>query len=130
MFLIDAVFVFLVVLLVTSMFWTGTARSRPWPEVFWILVLMFFGTWALGSWLRPIGPAAWGVFWISYLVAAVAIALLLATATPPRSRPSSRPPGEVEDVDRASAVTARALFWLTLLLAISAVIGRYVVDWE
>jgi Ca2+/Na+ antiporter len=128
MFLIDAVFVFFVVLLVASMFWIGTGRFGPWPEVFWILVLMFFGTWAIGSWFRPMGPAAWGVFWLSYVIAAVAIALLLAAATPRRPRPSTRPPGETEEADQAAATTINAFFWLALVLAIAAVIGRYVID--
>jgi hypothetical protein len=70
-----------IVLLVGALFVALGGRG-PWPGMIWFFLILFVATWALGAWVRPIGPRVWDVPWLSFLIVAVVIALLIAAATP------------------------------------------------
>lgn len=86
--LVALLIVLFVTLLVGGAFAAAGARG-PWPGVIWFFLVLFFATWAIGAWAQPVGPRAWGVHWLTFLVVALLIALLIAAATP-RERYASR----------------------------------------
>ena len=108
----------------------GRSGPGPWAGVLFFLALTFLFTWAGGVWLRPIGPAAWGVSWIGFLIVALLVGLMLAVLSPLRHRPP--PPNPSEGVARggeaatAAVALAGILFWILLVLLGAAVIIGYV----
>ena len=80
--LINLLFVLVVSLAIGAMFSIGLRGRDDWAGTFWFFVVLFFGTWALGAWLRPFGPPAWDSYWVPYIIAAGVIALLLAAVSP------------------------------------------------
>lgn len=51
-------------------------RKGPWAS-FWVFFpVTFLTSWAGGAWLSPIGPALFGVYWMTFLVAGLLSALL------------------------------------------------------
>ncbi len=39
-------------------------RTGPWDNTFLFFIITFLGTWAIGLWLKPIGPSFYGYYWI------------------------------------------------------------------
>src|SRR6056297_885622 len=71
----------LIALVVGAIFSFAGARG-PWASAVWFIVILFLATLAIGVWADPVGPAAFGVPWVGYLVTAIFIGLLIAAATP------------------------------------------------
>ncbi|MFO7615409.1 MAG: hypothetical protein R6W71_12305 [Bacteroidales bacterium] len=103
----------------------GFSRRGPGPTggIFFIFLLIFMFTWAIGLWIEPIGPVRWGVPWLGYLLIAFFIALLIGALLPP-SRPG--PPvitkAEIneeirqdEKVTSAVQITFGVFFWLLVI---------------
>jgi len=75
--------ILLSVLLVSVVVPADSDRRGPGPTLF-LFVVLLLATWAGGVWLPPLGPAAWGVHWLSFVVVGLFVALLLAATMPPR----------------------------------------------
>ena len=130
-------FVLIIVLLVGGLFAAGGARG-PWPSMLWFFLLLFVGTLAMGVWVEPVGPQPWGAPILTFLVAAILIALLVAAATPrearayrrtkelPLERDTTPPhgvesgpnvPPEEESETVAAAAAVGVFFWVFLIVA-------------
>jgi len=123
---------FIIILVITTVtfavFTHGFRQSGPWPGWLWFFLTLFLGTWAIGRWTTPIGPALWGVFWVPYLVGSVFIALLLSAAGGTQSKESIGEPQEIErDAEAESRVVfgVTLFFWLMLLLALLTITASY-----
>jgi hypothetical protein len=121
MFYLQLSFVLFLALLVTVAFTAGGLGGRPWPGAVWFFLLLFFGTWALGIWLEPLGPSFWGAQLVPYIVAAGAISILLA-AVPAARRGSSNSTGSAGPRRVAMKVTIWAFFWATIFLSAAAIV--------
>ncbi len=103
----------------------GFRRYLPGPVnglVFMFLIIFMF-TWAVGSWLVPIGPVSWGVAWLGYLLIAFLITLLLGVLippAPPRSRVIAKAELDEEVKNRKTSnalqTTFGILFWILILV--------------
>jgi len=131
--ILDLLMALLIALVLTWFFSVAVGTTGPWPSfwVFFVVVLLF--SWALSLWVRPIGPAFLGVYWLPYLVFGVFIALLIAAATPPddRARRSDRADRAArgaapEDVAAAGTALAVGVFvWIALILLLLAIAIGY-----
>lgn len=79
--LVTLLIVLFVTLLVGGVFAAAGARG-PWPAMIWFFLVLFIATWAIGAWVQPVGPRAWNVPWLTFLIIAILIALLIAAVTP------------------------------------------------
>jgi len=130
MFWIDLLFALAIVLLIATAFSLVGRQSGMGRDLLLFVLLLFLGTWALGRWFRPVGPAAWGVFWVPYLIAGLLVALLLiaALAVPgPRRRVPRTAQEAREELQTEAAVTATfgISFWLFLIVALTAIAASY-----
>jgi len=132
---IDLLIALLIALLLTWFFSVVLGSTGPWSGfwVFFLVVLMF--SWAMALWVRPMGPALWGVYWLPYLVFGGLIALLIAAAAPAGERPRrSGPRGRgtdaatSEQIEAASTVVAVGTFvWIALALLLAIIAIGYLV---
>ncbi len=79
--IISFVFALLFAILLPSIF----RRHGPGPLrgiVLYFLIIFLF-TWAIGSWLTPLGPVAFNTSWTGYLVIAFLIMILIGVLVPP-----------------------------------------------
>jgi len=135
----------LVALLVGAVFSFGGIRG-PGDSLLAFFTILFLGTLAFGVWAEPIGPRAFGFRWLSFLVVAVLLGLLVAASVPsdrnrrqhvkdlpldrdddlePKTEPAPvdpRQPGAV-----GTAIAATIFFWLFLLIALVVVAARAMV---
>ena len=138
MLVINLLFVVVVSVIIGALFSVGLRGRNDWAGTFWLFLILFFGTWALGGWLRPMGPPAWTVYWVPYVIAGAVIALFFSALTPAQGRSrlrSDRPsqlsdPGATDTEQRArDAVAAVSVFfWLLLAVAVGAIVLQYVMQ--
>jgi len=97
----------------------------------WLLLfpMLFLLIWAAGAWLTPIGAPVAGVYWMSFLIPALFLGLLLfALATP--SGPARKdddviPENASEEAAAGTVIAFTAFFWILLLAAVAAIILHY-----
>jgi hypothetical protein len=116
-----------IAVVVGTLFSFGLRRRgrRPWPSAIWFFLILFVGTWALGGFFRPLGPAVGDLFWVPYLVAALLIAMLLATATPIRALSTGEEPRDGRRGATRVARGAGVLFWLVLAASLLLLAIQY-----
>ena len=129
--LVDFLVAFVFALVLTWIFGAAVGTTGPWSGfwVFFLTVLLF--SWAIGLWVRPLGPALWGVYWLPYVVFGLFLALLIAAAAPVDRRPRAerRPPAPgravPESVGATGTVVAVSVFvWIALaVMAVAILIG-------
>jgi len=124
MFYVDLVFVVIIVSLAGIGLTVGRLRPGAWPAAVWFFLLLFFGTWALGAWLQPIGPRIWGTYWVPYVIAGVGISLLLAATTTLLGNPSDRTHSTQEE-RVAVKVTTYVYVVTAIVFSLAAIALRY-----
>jgi len=101
MFITGFLMAFLLAIILTLLLAVGF-RGQAWGAglAFFFLIL-FLATWAGGLWLTPVGPLMMGVPWMSFLLVALIVGLILAATTPSRYRRGEEPGrGETVAPDR------------------------------
>jgi hypothetical protein len=110
-------------------------RRLPGPRkgIFFIFLIIFMFTWAIGSWLDPTGPFNWGGNWLGYLIIGFMIMLLLGTLIPP-AKPKTRTriisKSELDEEVRedqtsvAIGITFGIFFWLMIFVLLVFAIIR------
>lgn len=128
MIIVDIVFALVIALLLVFIFAILFGIKPPGFGLATFFVVVFLASWAGGVWLKPLGSASWGSYWLPFLLVGLMAALLLAAVrTPPPEEPT------VELVDqrkrkarRWAAVTAMGIFfWLLIGMLLLAIVIRY-----
>lgn len=127
MLLAIALALLVITLLAPSRRYRGHNDAPAWLLLFPLLFLLI---WASGAWLTPIGAPVAGVYWLSFLIPAIFLALLLfALATP--SEPPRRggddvtPANAAEEAAAGTAIAFTVFFWALLIGALIAIALRY-----
>ncbi len=74
------------ILLTVVLGWRRPGASGIWPSVFFLFMLLFFGVWAGGIWLIPFGPKMLDIYFLPFLVSALAFSLIIIALIPPPKR--------------------------------------------
>lgn len=131
MFITELVLALLLAALVAAVLAT-TRRSEDagLAAVFVFFFLLLFPLiWAAGVWMTPVGPLAWGVPWLGYLLISLFLLVLLLAAAAP-SGPTRRvgdvtPEDAGEEALKGTVVFFGLFFWVLVIAAAVAVIARY-----
>jgi len=92
--------------------------AGPFDGMLFLFLVIFMFTWGLGSWMTPIGPVVGGVSWLSYLVIAIVVMLLIGAMLPPsrpRRRGAAERVAEGDEAARAVGITFGFFFWFMLI---------------
>lgn len=128
MLLAIALALLVITLLVPSRRYHGANGAPGWVFLFPLLFLLI---WASGAWLTPVGMPVAGVYWLSFVIPAIFLALLLFALAHP-SRPAKGndkdvlPGNAAEEAAAGTALAFSIFFWALLIAALVAVIVRYV----
>jgi hypothetical protein len=89
------------------------------------LVVIMLMSWAGGVWMRPIGPAAGGVYWLPFVLTGLLAALLIGTFHYAKTVKQAPIPQRLKDerVHQAKVTAELGLLFWVLLIVLVAVIG-------
>jgi hypothetical protein len=93
-------------------------NTGPWNSFWVFFFLVFLMALGTGEWAAPVGPSAWGYYWVPGLIAGIIIALALA-AVKPISRPFRKINPDISETDRANEETALKIglfVWILIIL--------------
>jgi hypothetical protein len=119
----------LTLILVPLMGWRRPGYEADWSTAVFVFLLLFLFAWAGGVWLTPFGPTLFNVYWLPFVVVALAYALLLLAAAPPRF-PGKRSRGTVSNASVEAereevAATAFGLFFWVLAVALIIALAAF-----
>jgi hypothetical protein len=122
-----------VALLVSAVFALVTRRRIRRTGFGWFFLFVFIATWAGGVWLRPFGPVWSDIRWLQFLIAGLMVVLLFALFAPfkpPRGRHQTLAQldeiARQKELQKLSYVTLGIVFWVALVILMSAIVVRYV----
>ena len=129
---LDLITALIVALILSGLFAWATQRAGRKTGLIWIVLLMFFATWAGGVWLKPFGPTLYGVHWLSFLTIGIIVALVLAVLTPqpgPRGRHETLDMLErieqEKELEKVAYITLSVFFWILLAVLVLVLVIRY-----
>ena len=108
--------------------WERPDRPGIGSSIVFLFIILFLATWAGGVWITPFGPAAWGVFWLPFLVVGIIVAFLIVALVPSsRRRPRTRKEAAQQaEEEREATSMIGGLFWFFIILLIIAIIAGYI----
>jgi hypothetical protein len=121
---------FFVALALAALFVVGFGSGRSGDGSIWAGFMLFFlvvwlATWGIGSWLTPIGPVAYGLPWLSFVLIGVMVALIAAAAAPP-SRHRHAPGGALVHAEESpTSIGFGIFFWILLAFVIFTIFARW-----
>jgi hypothetical protein len=126
---VELIFSIGVSLFLTMVFIAVGKRAKSWKRVLIFFLIVFFGAWAGGIWLTPVGPVFLGVYWLSFFVVGLVFALILEGVAA-----FSRPTLEAEQATDKSDVKKEKeiesimgiFIWILLLILAGAIVLGYI----
>jgi zinc transporter ZupT len=125
MVLVELLFALAASLFLTVVFAVIGRRAKSRRRVIVFALLVFFGAWAGGIWVTPVGPALLGVYWLSFFAVGLIFALVLEAMAAFHSRPASGESRMDEKEEREIESVLSAYFWILLLTFIGAIVLGY-----
>lgn len=125
----------LIVALILSIFFAFFVRKRgPRKGFFWLFLLIFLMTWAVGIWIRPFGPSLKGIYWMPFLLTGLLFLLLMSVTSPlppPMGRHETLDMLDQMETDRKmeklAYISLNMFFWILLFALIILIVVRYLV---
>jgi len=133
MFFLHVFFALCIALLVATGFTVAARRKGRDADFLMILLTVFFGAWAGGLWLTPLGPVLWSAYWLPFFLVGLVFALILAAFPGPQDMENG---SSVEFVNqearrkqrRRNRLVVNIYFWVLLAVLVLAIVSAYV--WE
>jgi hypothetical protein len=125
---------FIIAVILTALYMLVTRAAGPRTGLIWLFLIVFLATWAGGVWLRPFGPALWGIHWLNFLLMGLVIVLFLVIIIP-RKAPRGRQETldmldrieQEKELEEAAYITLSIFFWILLSVLVIAIILRYII---
>jgi uncharacterized membrane protein len=101
-------------------------KYRPWKRIIVIFLIMLFASWAGGVWIAPVGPAFLGIYWLSFFIVALILALTLETVSALHATPSDIDKKETRKKEEALEVLISTSFLILLIVFMIVIIFGYI----
>lgn len=128
MFFTPLLVAFLLAIILTLLLAVGF-RGQSWGAgLLFFFLILFLATWAGGLWLTPVGPIMLGVPWMSFLLVALIVGLILVSLTPDGRRRRGKPiASEKVSAQAETAIAVDVFFWILIGGLLIAIVARYMV---
>lgn len=117
--------------LVISLFFTivlavSGKKHRTWKKMIAIFLMMLFASWAGGIWITPVGPAFLGIYWLSFFIVALILALILETVTALHAPPSNINIKETQKEEESLEILIGFSFSILMIIFIIVIVVGYI----
>jgi hypothetical protein len=130
--IISFVFAILFAVLLPSLF--RRDGPGPWRGILFYFLIIFLFTWAVGSWISPVGPVAYGTSWMGYLFIAFFIMILIGVLVPPSPpAPPTENEKDMRDINRRTSgdytgISFGVFFWALIIILLGAGITHMLIS--
>jgi hypothetical protein len=136
MFLFDLLFVVAIAILLTVIFGSGY-RERGAASFIMYFVILALGIWAIGGWIDPFGPTLFGVYFLTFSIAGLFLAILIAAIATPydqrerAAKEAAYQRAAVENPNQQAAeddvaVGFSIFFWILIIGLVIAITVNYI----
>lgn len=101
-------------------------KHRSWKRIITIFLIMLFASWAGGVWITPVGPAFLGIYWVSFLIVALILALVMETISALHASPEDIDKRETREKEESLEILISASFLILLIVFMIVIIIGYV----
>lgn len=101
-------------------------KHRSWKKIIMIFLIILFSSWAGGIWITPTGPAFLGIYWLSFFIVALILALILETASALHAAPSDINKRETRKEEESLEILISASFLILLIVFIIVIVIGYI----
>jgi hypothetical protein len=126
---VELIFSIAVSLFLTVVFAAVGKRAKSQKRVLIFFLIVFFGAWAGGIWLTPVGPVFLGVYWLSFFVVGLIFALILeSVAAFSMSSLEAQKTADKSDVKKEQEIESimGIFIWILLVILAGAIILGYI----
>lgn len=133
MFFLHLFFALCIALLIAAVFTVAARRRGREADFVMVLLVVFFGSWAGGLWLAPVGPVLWSVSWLPFFLMGLLFALILAAFPGPPGRERGNTVEFINETERSrqrrqNRLAVNIFFWILLAVLLLAIVSAYL--WE
>lgn len=100
-------------------------KHRSWKRIITIFLIMLFASWAGGVWITPVGPAFLGIYWVSFLIVALILALIMETISALHAVPEDIDKRETREKEKSLEILISASFLILLIVFMIVIIIGY-----
>jgi uncharacterized membrane protein len=101
-------------------------KHRSWKRIITIFLIMLFASWAGGVWITPVGPAFLGIYWVSFLIVALILALIMETISALHAVPEDIDKRETRKKEESLEILISASFLILLIVFMIVIIIGYI----
>jgi MFS family permease len=122
----DFLMALIIALFFTIVLTVSGKKYRSWKRIIVIFLILLFASWAGGVWITPVGPAFLGIYWVSFFIVALILALLLETVSALHATPSDIDKKETMKKEEALEILISASFLILLIVFIIVITIGYI----
>jgi len=122
----DFLMALVIALFFTIVLTVSGKKYRSWKRIIVIFLIMLFASWAGGVWITPVGPAFLGIYWLSFFIVALILALTLETVSALHATPSDIDKKETRKKEEALEILISTSFLILLIVFMIVIIVGYI----
>ena len=122
----DFLMALVIALFFTIVLTVSGKKYRSWKRIIVIFLIMLFASWAGGVWITPVGPAFLGIYWLSFFIVALILALTLETVSALHATPSDIDKKETRKKEEALEMLISTSFLILLIVFMIVIIVGYI----
>jgi MFS family permease len=122
----DFLMALIIALFFTIVLTVSGKKYRSWKRIIVIFLIMLFASWAGGVWITPVGPAFLGIYWLSFFIVALILALTLETISALHATPSDIDKKETRKKEEALEVLISTSFLILLIVFMIVITIGYI----
>lgn len=125
MFFADFLIALIIAIFFTIVLAVSGQKHRSWVKILAIFLIILLTSWAGGVWITPVGPTFSGIYWISYFIIALILALIMEVVSTLHAAPSKIDKKENQKKEESLEILLSISFFILLIVIIIIIIAGY-----
>lgn len=125
MFFADFLIALIIAMFFTIVLAVSGQKHRSWVKILAIFLIILLTSWAGGVWITPVGPTFSGIYWISYFIIALILALIMEVVSTLHAAPSKIDKKENQKKEESLEILLSISFFILLIVIIIIIIAGY-----
>jgi uncharacterized membrane protein len=122
----DFLIAFVIALFFTIVLVASGRKHRSWKRIITIFMIILFASWAGGVWVTPVGPAILGIYWVSFFIVALILALIMETVSALHAAPQDISKKDTRKEEESLEILISTSFLILLIIFIAVIIIGYI----